>query len=248
MIIRINELRYYTGQKPRCGIGSGAFLSVNAACSEDDNEIYIKKAFSSQLIAVSFIFKTGTALISNNIPDHKTCLELMERYQMLSNIREHCILVSRVALALAAELNKNGEALNLLEIEAAALLHDITKTKSIHSRENHAETGAHLLSSLGYERIAQIVNAHISITDMDAGGRITEEEIVNYADKRVLHSTVVSLDQRFEDLMQRYGRNQESQHYIMLQKTRTRALEDKIFSRIHRPPADLPALIAQHPY
>jgi uncharacterized protein len=184
---------------------------------------------------------------SKNIPDRSTCIELMERYQMLPNIREHCRTVSRAALALAAELNNNGEALNLLEIEAAALLHDITKTKSLDTRENHAETGAHLLSSLGYGRIAQIVNAHISIPDIDAGGRVTEEEVVNYADKRVRHSTVVSLDQRFEDLMQRYGRSSESQHHIMQMKIKTRAVEDKIFSRISRSPDDLPALIAQHP-
>ena len=170
----------------------------------------------------------------------------MERYQMLPHIREHCHMVSRVALALANELIKNGEQLNLAEIEAAALLHDITKTKSIHSRENHAETGAHLLLSLGYERIAQIVNAHISVPAMDADGRVTEEEVVNYADKRVRHSSVVSLDQRFEDLVQRYGRNPESQGYIMLQHTKTRALEDKIFSRLLRSPDELPALMAQH--
>jgi len=171
----------------------------------------------------------------------------MERYQMLSHIREHCLIVSRVALALAEELNKNGAQLSLPEIEAAALLHDITKTKSIHSHENHAETGAQLLGSLGYGRIAQIVHAHISIPDMDVDGRVTEEEVVNYADKRVRHSTVVSLYQRFEDLVQRYGRNREAQNYIMLQHTRTRALEDKIFSRLRRSPDELLALMTQHP-
>jgi putative nucleotidyltransferase with HDIG domain len=181
---------------------------------------------------------------SNTIPDRTTCFQLMESYQMLPHIREHCAVVCTVALALANELNKNGEQLNLHEIEAAALLHDITKTNSIRSRENHADTGAHLLRSLGYERIAQIVNAHISVSVMDANGRVTEEEVVNYADKRVQHSTVVSLDQRFEDLMQRYGRRRESQHYILLQKIKTRTLEDKIFSRIPGSPAHLPELIA----
>ena len=184
---------------------------------------------------------------SSNIPDRTICFEIMERYQMLPHIREHCLIVSRVALALAEELNKNGAQLSLPEIEAASLLHDITKTKSIHSHENHAETGAQLLGSLGYERIAQIVHAHISIPDMDAGGRVTEEEVVNYADKRVRHSTVVSLHQRFEDLVQRYGRNREAQNHIMLQHTRTRALEDKIFSCLRRSPDELLALMTQYP-
>jgi uncharacterized protein len=90
------------------------------------------------------------------------------------------------------------------------------------------------------------VNAHISVPVLDASGRVTEEEVVNYADKRVRHSSVVSLDQRFEDLMQRYGRNPESQGYIMLQHTKTRALEEKIFSRLRRSPDELPALMARY--
>ena|GEM_PF-4665777 len=36
---------------------------------------------------------------SNNIPDRSTCIELMERYQMLSNIREHYQTVSRARMA-----------------------------------------------------------------------------------------------------------------------------------------------------
>ena len=206
--------------------------------------IYKKlSADSNQPSALLFTMETQKNS-SSTIPDRTTCFQLMEHYQMLPHIREHCALVCTVAVALANELNKNGEQLNLHEIEAAALLHDITKTNSIRSRENHAETGAQLLRSLGYLRIAQIVNAHISVPDMDANGRVTEEEVVNYADKRVRHSTVVSLDQRFEDLMQRYGRRRESQHYILLQKTNTRTLEDKIFSRIPGSPAHLSALMA----
>jgi len=163
---------------------------------------------------------------------------------MPRHIREHCAIVCRVACALAKELNKHGETLNINEIEAAALLHDITKSNSINTRENHAETAAQLLASLGYKRIAAIVNAHITVPPLQNSSRVTEEEVVNYADKRVRHSTLVSLDERFRDLMHRYGRTKKSQNRIARLKIQTRAIEQKIFSRLPYTPEDFSALIA----
>ena len=177
------------------------------------------------------------------IPDRTTCFQLMEHYQMLPHIREHCHIVSRVALVLARELNKNGEHLCLEEIEAGSLLHDITKSKSIETRENHAETAALLLRTLGYERVAQIVHAHVSVADIDRDGKVTEEEIVNYADKRVMHTTVVSLEKRFKDLFIRYGRNEQAVQYITVMRDKTREIEKKIFLRINKSPDDLSALL-----
>jgi uncharacterized protein len=185
--------------------------------------------------------------MNKSIPDTARCHELMERYQMPQHIREHCTVVCQASLALAKELNANGETLALDEIEAASLLHDITKSNSIHTRENHAKTAAHLLHALGYVRIAVIVNAHVSALPIDAHGRITEEEVVNYADKRVQHTALVSLDQRFADLMSRYGRDEKSANYILQLKAQTRTIEDKIFSRLHLFPADLSMLFAKYP-
>ena len=39
---------------------------------------------------------------------------------------------------------------------------------------------------------------------------LREAEVVNYADKRVLHARVVSLAERFADLKVRYGRTPEA--------------------------------------
>jgi len=122
---------------------------------------------------------------------------------MPQHIREHCTVVCQVARALAKELMPAGKTLNLESIAAAALLHDITKSNSIHTKENHAETAARLLHSLGYVRIAAIVNAHVSVPSVDNSGELPKKRSVNYADKRVQHTAVVSLDQRFADLMSR---------------------------------------------
>jgi putative nucleotidyltransferase with HDIG domain len=184
--------------------------------------------------------------MNNDIPDKGRCHDLMARYHMPEHIREHCTVVCQVALALAKGLNASGETLNLAAIEAAALLHDITKSNSIHTRENHAETAARLLHSLGYARIAAIVNAHVSLPLIDNSGGVTEEEVVNYADKRVQHTAVVSLDQRFADLMSRYGRDKKSANHILQLQAQTRAIEQKMFLRMHHSPSDLSVLLEKY--
>ena len=163
------------------------------------------------------------------IPDRKKCLSLMGTHNMLPNIKKHSIMVCNVALSIARKLNKMGEHLDLAEIEAASLLHDITKTRSLENGENHADSGAALLHNMGYERIACIVGEHISPKRRD--NTITEEEVVCYADKKVMHDKVVSLDERFDDLMKRYGTNKESVKRIDTMKERIKQLENKILQK-----------------
>jgi len=165
-------------------------------------------------------------LNSNRIPDRKTCLELMDKYDMLPHIREHSYVVSKVALSIARDLNSNGNNFDLDEIESASLLHDITKTRSLESGEDHAKTGGELLEKLGYDRIAKIVRAHI--TPPDCGKRLTVEELVSYADKRVLHTQVVSLNERFDYLFKRYGKDSRAVDRISAARERAQQIEDKI--------------------
>ncbi len=69
---------------------------------------------------------------------------------------------------------------------------------------------------------------------------VTEQEIVNYADKRVLHATVVSLSRRLEYIQDTYGRHHHLQDRIARMWQMTQALEDKLFRRISFSPAQLP--------
>ena len=64
---------------------------------------------------------------------------------MLPHIVRHSQIVTDVALLIAHELNSVGEHLDVALVEAGALLHDITKTVSIQTKENHAKTGGELL-------------------------------------------------------------------------------------------------------
>jgi putative nucleotidyltransferase with HDIG domain len=165
------------------------------------------------------------------IPDREECLNLMDKFNMLPNIKRHSIKVCELALSIAKELNGTGANLNLDHITAASLLHDLTKTKSLKTGEDHAETASQVLNKLGYKRIAEIVRAHI--IPKEAGKELTEEEIINYADKRVLHDRVVSLEERFEYLIKRYGENEKNIKRIMDLKEKTKIIENNILKKIN---------------
>lgn len=165
---------------------------------------------------------------------------------MLENIVHHSLLVNEVGLWLSEELNKTGENIDLAKVQAGALLHDITKTKSITTGEDHAKTGSELLEKLGFESISEIVRQHVMTDDALNSPTISEIEIVNYADKRVLHSKVVTLRKRFDDLRTRYGINQERVYLISQSEKRAIEVEKKIFSRLDVPPDALLSITVEN--
>ena len=180
------------------------------------------------------------------IPTLEECLDLMKEHNMLENIVHHSLLVNEVGLWLSEELNKTGENIDLAKVQAGALLHDITKTKSITTGEDHAKTGSELLEKLGFESISEIVRQHVMTDDALNSPTISEIEIVNYADKRVLHSKVVTLRKRFDDLRTRYGINQERVYLISQSEKRAIEVEKKIFSKLDVPPDALLSITVEN--
>jgi HD superfamily phosphodiesterase len=84
------------------------------------------------------------------IPTKEECLRLMGEYGMLENISVHSLEVSRVALFISIGLNKKGQKIDLSLVEAASLLHDLTKTECLRTKEDHAQTGSQVLKGMGY--------------------------------------------------------------------------------------------------
>jgi len=115
-------------------------------------------------------------------------------------------------------------------VAAAALLHDITKTRSFVTKERHDTSGGELLRELGFPRIAEIVEQHVIIQNLNLDGVLEEREIVYYADKRVLHDTIVTIDERVHDLMQRYGTVEEIRNLILHNRSQVLMVERKIAS------------------
>lgn len=163
----------------------------------------------------------------DKIPSREECDELMVRYSMLPNIIAHSRQVMRVSLAITDHLKKDVS-VNRDLILAAALLHDITKSRALQTKEKHDQSGADLLRSLGFVRVGEIVRQHVALEDFNPKGRLEEREIVNYADKRVMHDSVVSLAERMKDLIGRYGFTEEIRQYIRNNGRQVVAVEKKI--------------------
>ncbi len=174
------------------------------------------------------------------IPTREECFRLMEEYGMLENIVSHSLKVARVALFLSVELNRRGQKIDLRLVEAASLLHDLSKTECLKTKQDHARTGCELLKKIGYEKLGQIVARHIWLGKKVDPSCIGEEEIVNYADKRVMHDRVVSLKERFRDLKERYGKQGRSEDYMDHLHDETLEIETKIFFILQTTPDDLP--------
>jgi uncharacterized protein len=167
--------------------------------------------------------------IIDRIPSIEECNVLMVRHSMQTNIIEHSILVMDVSLAITNNL-KNGTRINRDLVVAAALLHDITKTRSIKTKERHDASGGTLLREMGFISIARIVEQHGILQNFNPGADLEELEIVFYADKRVMHSEIVTLDKRRQDLIERYGHSEHEQSRIHQSLDSAYEVEKKIAS------------------
>jgi len=140
---------------------------------------------------------------------------------------------------LSEALRAVGAELSIPLIEASALLHDIAKAACL-DRGDHAREGADLLSALGYPEVASLVARHVELGPWERDGRVTEAEILNYSDKRVRHEEVVSLRERFEDLLERYGRRAVgAERRIRRNWEMSQELEAKIFRQVPFGPEDI---------
>ena len=137
-----------------------------------------------------------------NIPSREQCLQILKNNKTPSNIIEHCKAVCKVAEEVAQKLVKKGMKVNKELVIAAALLHDIERHK-----ENHVIVGANLLKKLGYPEVAKVISKHTlyKVEIEENQPRTFEEKIVFYADKRVKNDKVVSLEERYDDINERYN-------------------------------------------
>ena len=173
-------------------------------------------------------------------PTQSECLDLMTSHRMLPNIQEHSFRVRDVAMMVGEHLVAAGVDLDLGLIEAGALLHDIAKTATLYNGGEHARLGAQWLVDLGYPAVAEIVREHVWLSrNPGEPSPLREVEIVNYADKRILHDRVVTLPRRFDDLRRRYGRTPEIIQRISSNEKRSMVLENKIFAGLTIVPDDI---------
>ena len=173
------------------------------------------------------------------IPHKPQCLQLLENMQMPAHIQAHSMLVCRVAMLLAKGLLSAGVKVNCELVYASALLHDITKPRSFETGENHAQTGGEYLCALGFGEVGDIVRQHVILDAYFAGDTPNEAEVINYADKRVLHDQVVPLDDRMEYILHRYAKTAEHRRRMRQIWDQTLLLEKRLFSYLNFGPGQV---------
>jgi putative nucleotidyltransferase with HDIG domain len=173
------------------------------------------------------------------IPTKIECYRLMLQTRMLENIMAHSLQVCRVATWIGEQLKHRGTVIDLDLVQAGALLHDITKTRSIDTGEIHSKTGGEFLIDLGYPEVGDIVRQHVKLDVYFESDQPSEAEIVNYADKRVLHDKIVSLQQRMDYILERYGRVAEFRDAYGWLKDKSVDLEIRIFALLQMRPESL---------
>jgi putative nucleotidyltransferase with HDIG domain len=174
-----------------------------------------------------------------NIPSKKECFKLIKQMAMMDHIIDNSIMVSNVALFLSLKLQKYYPGLDCHLATSAALLHDITKTRSFETKENHCQTGGLMLVDLGYPEVGNIIRQHVILDSYGMDSPVSEQELVNYSDKRILHDKVVPLNQRLEYIKLRYGTKKEFKDRIQVMWKNTIDLENKIFCHLDITPNQL---------
>ena len=140
------------------------------------------------------------------VPDDRQCAEYWDHFSMLENVAEHSLMVANIATFLAKRAKKAGMNVDVPTVRASALLHDIAKTYCILHGGNHSQLGgAWTVELTGNPAIASGVTHHVYWPfELDITKYFAPLAVI-YADKRVNHTELVSIRQRFEDLVVRYG-------------------------------------------
>ena len=138
------------------------------------------------------------------IPTKEECIELLRKNNVPDNIIAHTKKVCEFSLKVCDILEERGIKINRDLVAAAALLHDIKKLEP----GEHEIEGAKYIESLGYPEVSNLIKKHGLKHSFknEFMPKTWEEKIIFYSDKRVKNDTIVSVDERFEYIKQRYKR------------------------------------------
>ena len=145
------------------------------------------------------------------IPTKEECLKILKDNNVPDNIIAHSKAVCDVAMKVADLLERKNIHVNRDLVTAAALLHDIKKVNSI----DHVIEGYEFIKSLGFPEVSLIIKKHglVHLQNEDFVPKTWEEKIVFYADKRVKNDKIVSVEQRFGYVKQRYNHYDVQKEY-----------------------------------
>ncbi len=159
------------------------------------------------------------------IPTKEECLKILKENDVPPNIIAHVSAVCDFSMKLADLLEKRGINVNRDLLAAGALLHDVKKL----SPNDHVIEGCELARDLGFAEVALLIKKHglYHLDEEEFLPKTWEEKIVFYADKRVKNDRVVSVDERFEYIKQRYKKDDVEKEINFTRKIEREILSDE---------------------
>jgi len=161
-----------------------------------------------------------------SLPTRKECLVILAEYHVPPHIVKHSQAVAKLAIFLAQRLKEKGAAVDVTLLEGAGLLHDILraldfkqpdyerfertlpeeeqpkwqKLRAKYNASSHEVAASDILREQ-YPALALTVKRHRYMALVDEKDRpdTWEEKLLYYADKRVMHETIVSLKERLAE-------------------------------------------------
>ncbi|MGC9490597.1 MAG: DVU_1551 family NTP transferase [Thermovirgaceae bacterium] len=122
------------------------------------------------------------------IPSKTECLAFLEMAGTPEEVREHCFAVARVVKRLASHL-KNLVPANCRLLEAAALLHDMART-----RPDHAERAAAIVEKWGFPETADLIRYHMNLPEGEP--LLSNRSLLYLADKLTSGKKITNLEQK----------------------------------------------------
>ncbi len=191
--------------------------------------IFIRISDDNGLRTIDCHFKDET------VPTDAEIEQWYNDVRLPSHIREHCKVVAKAAGALGKILIRSHKLLRPEALHAAAMTHDLLRFLDFKdfdddafykaSKEDkeawqkmldlygkgHEDAARKFLCDKGFSAVGEIVRTHAGLLDDGSlPSKTIEQKILAYADKRVRFSETVTLDERFDDFMKRYGNGVEN--------------------------------------
>ena len=139
------------------------------------------------------------------VPTLAEAEQLLATFELPGGIVTHSRGVSRVAAEAARVLAAAGIAVDPQLVEVAALLHDVDKLETRDHGPQHGLLGARWMAERGFAELAEPIASHPigCLLDPSRSPRGWEAVAVAVADRHVAQG-FVSIDERIDDLAQRY--------------------------------------------
>lgn len=152
---------------------------------------------------------------------------------MLPNIRRHSLLVAHIAATLANWATEKGFDVDVSATRAAGLLHDLAKAWCLKHQGSHSIIGASwTMMETEHPGIAQGVLLHVSWPWELPRDICQLPFFVLYADKRVRHDECVTLEERFSDLLERYGKSRKAREAMDASHKQAQAVERALSAQL----------------